>query len=131
MAHNWFLQLEGHDWIELHSFNMTTGKSVFSVSAALTASTPPMLGTCSSGRPLSKATVALRAEGVPSTYLQYNFTNLFVTSSQLGGLGVAPMKTIWFAFGQVQISYMSPSNIVDRNQARLLQFHVIGPLPTH
>jgi hypothetical protein len=126
MAHNWFLQIDGQSWIELHSFEMT-GDSAFSVSAPLTA----VLGTCS-GNYIFRAKVALRAEGLPGTYLQYNFTNLCMTFGQLSDLDGTPMKTIWFTFEQVQISYMSPSKIVGWNQAMHIQFQVIGsptPMP--
>jgi hypothetical protein len=130
MSHNWFLQLEGHDWIELHSFDVTTGKPAFSVSVALTAPALSTLGTCSNGRVFSRAAVALRAQGLPGTYLQYNFTNLSVTGSQLTGLSGTPMKTIWFAFGRAQISYVSPANIVGWDEALFLQFHLTGSLYT-
>ena len=74
--------------------------------------------------------MALRANGLPGTYLQYNFTNLSVTGSQLTGLSGTPMKTVSFAFGRVQISYVSPANIVGWDEALFLQFQVTGSLPT-
>ena len=104
------------------------GKPIFSVSVALTASNPS-IGTCSSGRRFSNARVVLRAPSFPSGYLQYNFTNAWATSSQLLDDGGTLMKTIWFAYEQVQISHMSPSNIVTSKEAMLLQFDVIGSPP--
>ena len=128
MAHNWSLQIDRQGWIDLHSFELTMGKPAFSVSVALTASTRS-LGTCSGGKRFSNAKVVLRAPSFPNGYLQYNFTNAWATNNQLLDVGGTLMKTIWFAFEQLEISHMSPSNIVTSKEARLLQFDVIGSPP--
>jgi len=138
MAYDAFLKLagvtgesqkQGHTGeIELNSFSwgasnpttvgkgsgMAAGKvafSDFSIMKVTDKSSPTLFLNCSSGNHFTTGTVAIqKATGgaTGETYLQYDFTNVFVTSIQWSGStggDDTPTESVSFAYEQVQITY--------------------------
>ncbi len=89
--------------------------SDFSVVKPTDKSSPTLFLNCCAGKSFSKATAAIqKATGgtTGETYLQYDFTNVYVTSIQWSGSGGSgggghdtPHETVTFAFESMKITY--------------------------
>lgn len=89
--------------------------SDFSIVKPTDQASPILFKNCCAGKAFQKATVAVqKATGAATgeTYLQYDFTNVFVTSIAWSGAGGAgggshetPHETVSFSFDQVKITY--------------------------
>jgi len=97
-----------------HGTGMSTGKvslSDFSIMKTTDKASPTLFLNCCSGKHFPTANVTIqKATGgdTGETYLQYDFTEVYVSSIQWSGSSGGddkPMESVSFAYGQVKISY--------------------------
>jgi type VI secretion system secreted protein Hcp len=137
VAFDTFLSLDGvkgesqdsshQGWIEILSFQLgasnpsTIGSatggagggkatlSEFTLTKNTDASSPNLFQGCCSGVHYKKATIALRkAGGTALVYLQYDFTEVFISSvywSGSAGSGDTPNESVSLAYGSINVTY--------------------------
>jgi len=97
-----------------HGTGLAAGKvslSDFSIMKVTDKASPTLFLNCASGKSTDKASVFIqKATGgtTGETYLQYDFTHIFVTSIQWSGStggDDSPSESVSFAYEQVQITY--------------------------
>ena len=114
------LEITSFSWHESNpgSFSMGTGGGSgkvslgnFSFTTQLSAASPSLMKSCSTGDHIKKATLFVRKQGGEQLdYYVWKFTDLIVTSfstSGADGSGGMPQESIAFDYGKIEINYQT------------------------
>lgn len=74
--------------------------------------TPPLFKACVTGKDIPKVTVSVRkatGDGGQADFLVYTFTNVMISSLQMGGSNSddIPVESVTFAFAKVEVKYLT------------------------